>query len=277
MSSTSLSYCVCPVCSREYHGFRSRDCLRDHLWEFSARCEKHLEQYTHCFPRARRCAKPQFSCTRCPRQFTRDSALKRHLETHDSKSYFCQCGRRFRQKRNVKEHLEKKRCRLFQMLQVGPHNLRADPLLTPRKPTGGRAEETTSQLSGPTVTTRSGETHSQQHAYTEHIEPEQNFDLSTLVQSNAHNLLANSNPSYSLSTVVDPLNNDCLAPFINCPPSNVIPQTFDLSTLVQGYHDASAYNLTENFDLSALVRPYEESILPTQSLLSTQTQAIFQG
>jgi hypothetical protein len=138
-------------------------------------------------------------------------------------------------------------------------------------------EETTSRLSRPVATTRPQETTSLcRHA--EPIEP-QNFDLSILVQIfNSENLLANSAPNYNTSTVVEPLNSDCLNPLlISRSLSNVDPHSFDLSTMVHGYHDASPYTFTENFDLSALVRPYGESILLAQGLISTQPEVVFHG
>jgi hypothetical protein len=137
-------------------------------------------------------------------------------------------------------------------------------------------EETTSRLSRP-VATRPEETTSL-CGHTEPIEP-QNFDLSTLVQIfNSENLVANSAPNYNTSTVVEPLNSDCLNPLlIDRSLSNVDPHSFDLSTMVHGFHDASAYTFTENFDLSALVRPYGGSMLSAQGLISTQPGVVFHG
>jgi hypothetical protein len=138
-------------------------------------------------------------------------------------------------------------------------------------------EETTSRLSRPVTTTRPEETTSLCR-HTEPIEP-QNFDLSTLVQIfNSENLLANSAPNHNTSTVVESLNSDCLNPLlIDRSLSNVDRHSFDLSTMVHGYCDASPYTFTENFDLSALVRPYGESILSAQGLKSTQSEVVFHG
>ena len=49
----SCSECSVSHCERWYYGVQSRDCLCDHLQEFSLKCERHSEKYNKLFSHAR--------------------------------------------------------------------------------------------------------------------------------------------------------------------------------------------------------------------------------
>ncbi|RAL09457.1 uncharacterized protein BO97DRAFT_407772 [Aspergillus homomorphus CBS 101889] len=280
MSAESIPL-ECPVscCQRRYYGARSKDCLREHLWEFSSRCKRHSESYTRLFPAARKDANVRYICDICSRRFARSFAHKRHVQTHDLKRYPCpQCHKKFRQQRNVAEHLSKNRCRArgLECIEDGILSSYSFKITQPiqeiqRATATGGLEDGYSNENMEDVTHSSKTSNSstipengflEPSATLERIDSVERFDLSTLVEAHEKNTTSEPVPSFDLSSLVqrqvyDPIiaSSVELAVMDDNSFFATPAQPFDISNLDPAHSDMPT---SIAFDLATLVYPSSE-------------------